>query len=114
MKKKILIVDDEEKIRNTTSEVLRCEGYTVKNAKSIATAKKTLKSWSPDLLILDILLPSGNLKTFIRELDNYKTPKILYLSALPQEKAELFGFLNISKKVIDYVENPTLFQNSSR
>lgn len=106
MNKKILLVDDEKKIRNTTNEVLSTKGYDVKTAKSIETAKETLQTWEPDLLLLDIFLPSGNLKDFIKKLGRFENLKILYLSALPQEEADKFGFLDISKKVIDYVEKP--------
>lgn len=106
MKKEILLVDDEEKIRKTTSEALRSEGFIVKTAKSIETARDTLQEWIPDLLLLDILLPSGDLKKFVKNLDTFEDLKIIYLSAFPQAKAESFGFLNASKKVMDYVEKP--------
>lgn len=55
--KRILVVDDEEGIRVTLSTVLRREGYEVQTAGSFEEADPLLSTFSPDAIILDVLLP---------------------------------------------------------
>ena len=54
---KILVVDDEEAVRLSLSEELREEGYMVSTATTGEEAVRTMKTSSPDLLLLDIKLP---------------------------------------------------------
>lgn len=57
MKGKILVVDDEEAMRRTLTELLRLESYTVTSAGSGEAALKALKADDYDLMILDIKMP---------------------------------------------------------
>lgn len=56
-KQTILIVDDEEGIRQSLSDILEDEGYAILTAQSGEECLKILKESSPDLIILDIWLP---------------------------------------------------------
>lgn len=53
----ILVVDDEEKIRQTLRGVLSDEGYEVSEAGDGRTALEALRAERPDLVILDVWLP---------------------------------------------------------
>jgi len=53
----VLIVDDEEGIRETLSGIFEDEGYGVLSADSGEEALKVLKEQSPDLVFLDVWLP---------------------------------------------------------
>jgi len=55
---KILIVDDEPLIRKSLSEILRLDGYDVKNASTGKEALDILKEYPIDILITDLRLPS--------------------------------------------------------
>ena len=57
MAKQILIVDDEERIRQSLSGVLKDEGFEVAQAKDGAQALKQIESEPPDLVLLDIWMP---------------------------------------------------------
>ncbi|MDG2303762.1 MAG: UDP-3-O-acyl-N-acetylglucosamine deacetylase [Candidatus Binatia bacterium] len=57
MSTNILVVDDEEKIRETLRGVLSDEGYTVSDAGDGRTALDSLRATRPDLVILDVWLP---------------------------------------------------------
>lgn len=57
MPTKILVVDDEEKIRQTLRGVLSDEGYEVSEASDGRTALDSLRAERPDLVILDVWLP---------------------------------------------------------
>lgn len=66
--KKILAVDDEERILGLIAEILLSNGYEVVTAKSGGGAIRKTKKYRPDLIIMDILMP---------DLDGAETVKIL-------------------------------------
>ena len=57
MKKKILIVEDEEGLRLLYEEELKAEGYEVLTAQNGREAIRQLEEGKPDLIILDIVMP---------------------------------------------------------
>ncbi len=57
MTSRILLVDDEEAIRNSLGEILRIEGYNVVPAESGEAAVEVLKKEFFDLVLLDIKMP---------------------------------------------------------
>ena len=57
MKKKILVVEDEEGLRLLYEEELKGEGYEVLTAKNGKEAIQQLEAEKPDLIILDIVMP---------------------------------------------------------
>ena len=57
---RILLVDDDEAIRTVVSEALRRDGYQVAAAASLAEQNHLLESFSPDILVTDVILPDGN------------------------------------------------------
>lgn len=56
----VLIVDDEEEIRNSLSIVLREEGYRCATAPDGSTAIEALKDHSYDILLTDLKMPGAN------------------------------------------------------
>jgi len=57
MKKKILVVEDEEGLRLLYEEELKSEGYEVLTAGNGREAIELLETGKPDLIILDIVMP---------------------------------------------------------
>ena len=57
MKKKILLVEDEESLRLLYQEELKAEGYEVLTAGNGKEALRQLEEVKPDLIILDIVMP---------------------------------------------------------
>jgi two-component system nitrogen regulation response regulator NtrX len=57
MAKQILVVDDEERIRQSLNGVLKDEGYEVAEAKDGVQALKQIESDPPDVVLLDIWMP---------------------------------------------------------
>ena len=57
MSKQILVVDDEERIRQSLNGILKDEGYEVWEAKDGAQALKQIETDPPDLALLDIWMP---------------------------------------------------------
>lgn len=56
-KNKILLVDDEQNLRDTITELLIHNNYDVKDAANGHEALKILDFWTPDLIISDIMMP---------------------------------------------------------
>jgi two-component system sensor histidine kinase/response regulator len=56
-KNKILLVDDEISLRDTITELLILNNYTVKTAANGQEALEILEYWTPDIIISDIMMP---------------------------------------------------------
>lgn len=65
---KILIVDDKEKDRFTNSEYFKLLDFEVKTANDGRDALRKLKSFHPDLILLDIMMPKMDGIAFLEEL----------------------------------------------
>ena len=57
---KILVVDDEQPIVEAVSYNLQKEGYTVLTASDAEECLELVRSESPDIIILDVMLPSAS------------------------------------------------------
>lgn len=57
--KKILIVEDDMKLQQLYQEYLVGEGFEIILSETVSDAMHQLKSFYPDLIILDIMLPGG-------------------------------------------------------
>ena len=57
MARQILVVDDDPTLRETLGEVLTDEGYIVKTAADGYEALERLRTWSADLVIIDVMMP---------------------------------------------------------
>lgn len=60
MSKKVLVVDDEEDIRDLVKFCLKKQGYSVVLADNGTSAMDVFRSESPDLIITDINMPGGD------------------------------------------------------
>jgi len=102
-KYKILLVEDEENIRNFLFALIESAGYRAILAEDAATGKMMYSSHVPDLVILDLGLPDadgGELLSFIRRSD--LTP-VIVLSARTDEE-EKVKMLDLGAN--DYVTKP--------
>jgi len=65
---KVLIVDDEEKLRNLLARLLKLEGYSIIEAGNLKSAQKLVESEDPDIILCDVKLPDGSGVNFIPEI----------------------------------------------
>lgn len=63
---KILIIDDEEKLRSLLSRIIRLEGFTVLEAGTIKAGTKLLEREKVDVVLCDVKLPDGNGVDFVK------------------------------------------------
>jgi len=57
MPKKILVVDDEARIRKLVNLTLKDDGYEIQEAENGEKALRMAKEMKPDLVILDLMMP---------------------------------------------------------
>ena len=62
---KILIVDDEDKLRKLLSRIIELEGFEVHQAENIKVATKKLVQYPIDVVLCDVKLPDGNGVAFV-------------------------------------------------
>jgi DNA-binding response OmpR family regulator len=89
---KILVADDEIKIRETIKDYLTAKGFDVKLAKDGEVAVYTAEEESFDLILLDVLMPKKDGLTACKEIRSFTDVPILFLSALGQEENLLKGY----------------------
>lgn len=99
----ILVVDDEDEIVQFVRDALEDEGYTVCAAFDGAQALKLARQCSPDLVILDIMMPGDDGFTVCKELREELDIPILFLSAKQSDADKIQGF---SAGADDYVMKP--------
>ena len=77
-KKHILIVDDDNRIRDLLKEYLKENKFIVSTAENAQAAKNQLKQFKFDLLVLDVMMPGQDGYELTKEIKkNYITPVIL-------------------------------------
>lgn len=91
---KVLVVDDEEEIRELLSDFLKETGFVVEVAKTGAEALEQAKRFSPHVILLDIILPDIDgisvYETLHRNRILAKTP-VVFFSALAENMARAFS-----------------------
>lgn len=103
MNEKVLIVDDDNEIRNVVSIYLKNEGYEVLQAENGYEALEIIKAESIDLVLLDIMMPKINGIEVCNEIrKNYVMP-IIFLSAKDGEVDKILG---LSSGAEDYITKP--------
>ena len=87
--KHILIVDDEEPIRELLGEALAIAGYRVSVADSVSTAKRIVAATAPDLIITDLQLEQSDGLALIEEIKSSHPdmPTVLLTGMLFDERA---------------------------
>lgn len=78
----VLILDDEDKIRQLLSRIIGLEGYRVEEAEDIKTAIKKLDKQNFDVVLSDVKLPDGTGLDFIKHIKtNYPLTEVILLTA---------------------------------
>ena len=101
---KVLVVDDEEYIRDLVSSALRIAGFQSLTAADGSRALATMSSSDPDLVILDVGLPGIDGFEVCRRLreDGDETP-VIFLTARDTDEDKVSGF---TKGGDDYLTKP--------
>ena len=100
---KILVVDDEIKIREIIKEYAEFEGYEVAQAEDGMQAVEMVKNQDFDIIIMDVMMPKLDGYSACKEIRKIKQIPVIMLSARGEEYDKLFGF---EIGVDDYVVKP--------
>lgn len=103
MPKKILVIEDEESIRNIIRVFLEDAGYTVFVAGDGLEGVNKFHEKSPDLVLLDLMLPKMNGFTVCDILRKESRTPIIMLTALDDDDSQLKGFDTLAD---DYITKP--------
>ncbi|MEC8000413.1 MAG: response regulator transcription factor [Pseudomonadota bacterium] len=106
MKNIILVIEDEPDINKTISYNLLTEGFEPISAYNLQEADNWVQSNSPDLILLDLMLPDGSGLDFckrIKSKDKFNNIPIIILTAKDDEVDKVVGF---ELGADDYVTKP--------
>jgi len=89
--KKILIVDDQAKIRELVNVTIRIGDYEILEAASGDEALEVAKEHLPDLIFLDVMMPNSSIDGFetcrqLKDNEQTRSAHILMLTALDKEE----------------------------
>lgn len=88
----ILIVDDEQKMREFVALFLRSSRYTVFEAADGRTALNILSKETIDLIVLDIMLPDISGFDLCSQIRVQSSVPIIFLTALADEEYQMIGY----------------------
>ncbi len=101
---KMLIVDDEKKIRDVVREYAEFEGFEVMEAENgMDAVKKVSDNEDVNIIIMDIMMPKLDGYSAVREIRKTSSVPVIMLSARGEEYDKLFGF---ELGIDDYVVKP--------
>lgn len=100
---KILVTDDEEKIRALIRKYAQFEGHTVVEAANGMEAVEICKHEAFDILIMDIMMPELDGFSTIKEIRKTQDTPVIVLSARGEEYDKIHGF---ELGIDDYVVKP--------
>jgi two-component system, LytTR family, response regulator len=105
---KIVIVDDEKRVRNTIKSVLELHypaAKVVGEAENIQEAKLEIQNKNPDLVLLDIKMPGGTGFDLLKELMPLHF-KVIFITAFDQYAIQAFKY-----SAVDYLLKPIIAED---
>ena len=102
-KAKILVIDDEPAILNLVTAYLRSEGYEYYTATDGPSGLKAARTYRPDLVVLDIMLPGMDGIELLTQLRRESETYVIMLTARAEETDKIIG---LSIGADDYLTKP--------
>jgi two-component system response regulator MtrA len=103
MAQKILVIDDDNALREMVGIVLEAEGYSVSNHDAGTGALETYKAENPDLVLLDVMLPGKDGIEVCQEIRAIAGVPIIMLTAKTESEDVVRG---LEAGADDYVVKP--------
>lgn len=102
-KAKILLVDDELSVHNVVTSYLKAEGYAFESAMDGNEGLRLARSFKPDLILLDVMLPGMD---GIQMLSNLRRDSSVYVIMLTARSEETDKIVGLSVGADDYLTKP--------
>ena len=100
--KTVLVVDDDEDIRESVGMILRVNGYRVITAIDADDCMNKLQVETPDLILLDIMMPGRPVSDIVKQITNIK---IVFMSIVRESDAKNKGLCE-QANVVDFLQKP--------
>ena len=100
---KILVIDDEPAILNLVTAYLKAEGYEYSTATDGLTGEKAARTFKPDLIVLDVMLPGMDGIELLARLRRESDVYVIMLTARSEETDKIIG---LSVGADDYLTKP--------
>lgn len=100
--KTVLVVDDDEDIRESVGMILRINGYKVITAIDADDCLDKIHLESPDLILLDIMMPGRPVSDVIKQITDIK---IVFMSIVRETDAKSKGLCDQSN-IVDFLQKP--------
>jgi len=100
--KTVLVVDDDEDIRESVRMILRINGYRVITAVDADDCLDKLGLETPDLILLDIMMPGRPVSDVVKRVTNIK---IVFMSIVRETDAKEKGLCS-QNNVVDFLQKP--------
>ncbi len=99
----ILMIEDEQKVWDLNKEYLEGQGYRVLVAQTLNQARLLLETHTPDLILLDVMLPDGLGFDFCAELRQKTHAPIIFLTSRDERDSVVRGLMRGGD---DYIAKP--------
>ena len=99
----VLLVEDEASYLDALTLGLTAEGFVVLAAGTLSDARRILEETTPDLVLLDVMLPDGSGIDFCREIRENSAPPVIMVTARSEEVDIILG---LEFGALDYVTKP--------
>lgn len=100
---RVLVVDDEEPIRALVRGYLERDGFDVREGEDGPAALIAVREWSPDVVVLDLMLPGLDGVEVCRQLRTFSDAYVLMLTARSEEIDRIIG---LTVGADDYLAKP--------
>ena len=100
---RILVVDDEPRVREVVATYLQREGWVVQSVSDGDDARRQLEEFSPELVVLDLMLPGVSGLDLLKEIRRRGDLPVIVLTARSQEADRVTG---LELGADDYVVKP--------
>jgi two-component system, OmpR family, response regulator RegX3 len=103
VRRRILLIEDEESISEPLERALGREGFDVAVAATAAEGRERFRDDRPDLVLLDVMLPDGDGRDVLREIRSASRTPVVMLTARGEELERVLG---LELGADDYVTKP--------
>lgn len=108
---KVMVVDDEQDLRDMINLMLKKEGYETETAENGQEFIEKIDAFQPDLVTLDVMMPGLTTKEILEKIKEKKTnPKIILLTVVRFSEEEQKKIMNMGN-VVSYITKPFEFDD---